>query len=307
MVQVGVRAVRGPDWKWQNQDIGEGHVGTVVEIGKPGSSTSPDKTVVVQWDNGTRTNYRVGYQGAYDLRVLDNAPIGVKHPNIICDGCKKQGVQGTRWKCTKCHDYDLCTLCYMADKHDTAHSFLRFETASSTGVKIGKRAGSTKVQSRGIFNGAKVVRGPDWDWDNQDGGEGKPGKVLDIRGWENESGRSVANVTWVGGVTNVYRLGHKGKVDLKYISDATGGHYYRDHLPVLGEITEIVTAEVTHSRFKVGDKVRVDLEVEILKAMQEGHGGWNSRMVEYIAKVGTVHRITERGDVRVQYEGCSNR
>ena len=32
--------------------------------------------------------------------------------------------------------------------------------------------------------------------------------------------------------------------------------------------------------FKVGDKVRVDLEVEILKAMQEGHGGWNPRMAE---------------------------
>lgn len=30
-------------------------------------------------------------------------------------------------------------------------------------------------------------------------------------------------------------------------------------------------------------------------------------VLQYINKVGTVHRITERGDVRVQYEGCSNR
>lgn len=75
-VELGVRVVRGPDWKWGNQDSGEGHVGTVVEIGKPGSQTSPDKTVVVQWDSGARTNYRVGYQGAYDLRVYDNAPCG---------------------------------------------------------------------------------------------------------------------------------------------------------------------------------------------------------------------------------------
>lgn len=76
MLEVGVRVARGPDWKWGQQDDGEGHVGTVVEIGKPGSSTSPDKTVVVQWDSGSRTNYRVGYQGAYDLRVVDNAPAG---------------------------------------------------------------------------------------------------------------------------------------------------------------------------------------------------------------------------------------
>ena len=34
------------------------------------------------------------------------------------------------------------------------------------------RKGCAKVQMKGIFVGAKVVRGPDWDWSNQDGGEG---------------------------------------------------------------------------------------------------------------------------------------
>lgn len=63
---------------------------------------------------------------------------------------------------------------------------------------------------------------------------GKTGRVIDIRGWDNESGRSVANVTWTSGSTNVYRLGHKGKVDLKYVQEASGGPYYRDHLPILG-------------------------------------------------------------------------
>ena len=67
------------------------------------------------------------------------------------------------------------------------------------------------------------------------GGEGKVGRVIDIRGWENESGRSVANVTWTSGNTNVYRLGHKGKVDIKYTQEASGGTYYRDHLTVLGQ------------------------------------------------------------------------
>ena len=53
---------------------------------------------------------------------------GVKHPNIICDACKKQGIQGMRWKCAKCYDFDLCHQCYMGDKHDHTHAFLRFET-----------------------------------------------------------------------------------------------------------------------------------------------------------------------------------
>jgi E3 ubiquitin-protein ligase mind-bomb len=76
MLEVGIRVVRGPDWKWGNQDSGDGHVGTIVEVGRAGSTSSPDKTVVVQWDMGSRTNYRVGYQEAFDLRLFDNAPAG---------------------------------------------------------------------------------------------------------------------------------------------------------------------------------------------------------------------------------------
>lgn len=75
-MQVGMRVVRGVDWKWGSQDNGEGNVGTVVEIGRTGSPTTPDKTVVVQWDQGNRTNYRTGFQGAYDLLLYDNAQIG---------------------------------------------------------------------------------------------------------------------------------------------------------------------------------------------------------------------------------------
>ena len=66
------------------------------------------------------------------------------------------------------------------------------------------------------------------------GGEGKPGRVADIRGWDVETGRSVASVTWADGTTNVYRVGHKGKVDLKCVGEAAGGFYYREHLPRLG-------------------------------------------------------------------------
>lgn len=73
---VGYRVVRGPDWRWNDQDGGEGNLGTVVEVGKTGSNTSPEKTVIVQWDNGARTNYRMGYHGAYDLLIYDNATVG---------------------------------------------------------------------------------------------------------------------------------------------------------------------------------------------------------------------------------------
>ena len=56
---------------------------------------------------------------------------GVRHSNIICDGCKKHGIMGMRWKCKVCYDYDLCTQCYMNNKHDLGHPFERYETAHS--------------------------------------------------------------------------------------------------------------------------------------------------------------------------------
>lgn len=35
----------------------------------------------MNWDSGHRTNYRVGYQGQYDLTIIDNAQIG----KCMCD------------------------------------------------------------------------------------------------------------------------------------------------------------------------------------------------------------------------------
>ncbi|XP_053137274.1 E3 ubiquitin-protein ligase MIB2 isoform X3 [Hemicordylus capensis] len=301
-MQVGMRVVRGADWKWSNQDNGEGNVGTVVEIGRQGSPTTPDKTVVVQWDHGTRTNYRTGFQGAYDLFLYDNAQIGVRHPNIICDCCKKHGIRGMRWKCKVCFDYDLCMQCYMNNKHDLSHAFERYETAHSRPVTVCPRQNLPRITLKGTFQGAKVVRGPDWEWANQDGGEGKTGRVVDIRGWDVETGRSVASVTWADGTTNVYRVGHKGKVDLKCIAEASGGFYYKEHLPKLGKPAELQKKESTERHpFQHGDKVKCLLDIDILREMQEGHGGWNPKMAEFIGQTGTVHRITDRGDVRVQF------
>lgn len=67
------------------------------------------------------------------------------------------------------------------------------------------------------------------------GGEGKIGKIIDIRGWDFEFGRSVVYVIWQLGLINVYRVGYKGKVDFKYIQLVSGWIYYKEYLFVLGK------------------------------------------------------------------------
>ena len=39
------------------------------------------------------------------------------------------------------------------------------------------RRKSKKITARGIFTGGRVVRGVDWQWEDQDGGNGRRGKV----------------------------------------------------------------------------------------------------------------------------------
>ena len=72
-IEVGLRVVRGPDWKWGDQDGGEGHLGTVIESGE---ETAVGRVVLVLWDTGNRSNYRCGLEGSYDLKVFDSAPTG---------------------------------------------------------------------------------------------------------------------------------------------------------------------------------------------------------------------------------------
>jgi len=43
---------------------------------------------------------------------------------------------------------------------------------------------------------------------------------------------------------------------------------------------EVAAANAIQLKFKIGDKVRVDLDVDVLKAMQEGHGGWHPKMAD---------------------------
>ncbi|XP_026199156.1 sequestosome-1 [Anabas testudineus] len=44
------------------------------------------------------------------------------HPNVTCDGCEGP-VVGTRFKCSVCPDYDLCSSCQAQGKH-TEHALL---------------------------------------------------------------------------------------------------------------------------------------------------------------------------------------
>uniref|UniRef100_H2YAN5 RING-type E3 ubiquitin transferase n=1 Tax=Ciona savignyi TaxID=51511 RepID=H2YAN5_CIOSA len=287
---VGSRVVRGPDWKWGRQDGGEGHVGTV-------RCFESSEEVVIVWDNGTAANYRCS--GQYDLRILDSAASGLKHNGSMCDTCHLQPIYGIRWKCAECHNYDLCSVCYHADKHHLRHRFYRIVTPDGERVLMESRRKSKKISSRGIFPGARVVRGVDWQWEDQDGGNGRKGKITKIQDWTSQNLRSAAYVLWDVGAKNLYRVGYEGMMDLKVVTDAKGPSFYRDHLPCLGQLNGQPSLPVTE--FQLNDQVNIDLDLEIVQSLQHGHGGWTEGMFETLGTTGTVCGIDEDHDIVVSY------
>ncbi len=59
------------------------------------------------------------------------------------------------------------------------------------------------------------------------------------------------------------------------VTDAKGYTFYRDHLPLLGE-----DQQANIGMFSSGDHVSIELDVEIVKNLQTGHGRWSDSMVE---------------------------
>ena len=75
--------------------------------------------------------------------------------------------------------------------------------------------------------------------------------------------------------------------DLKVVTDAKGNGFYRDHLPLLGE-----DREVWLGHFEVGNHVCVEVEVDVMKTLQSGHGGWTEGMREVSGwSLGRTHEV----------------
>jgi len=79
-MQPGLRVIRFGEWKYADQDGGEGHVGTVCLPTKITMESLPFGMAFVAWDSGVIANYWYGggedTDLRCDLRVFDNSQIG---------------------------------------------------------------------------------------------------------------------------------------------------------------------------------------------------------------------------------------
>lgn len=94
-------------------------------------------------------------------------------------------------------------------------------------AKVRRERRQIRAQLKHITTGARVVRGVDWRWDDQDGAPAGEGVVTGEihNGW--------IDVKWDHGVRNSYRMGAEGKFDLKLANC--------DNLPLLEGGTNVNT------------------------------------------------------------------
>ncbi|XP_061196628.1 E3 ubiquitin-protein ligase MIB2-like [Saccostrea echinata] len=294
---AGLRVVRGPDWDQGDSDGGEGHLGTVVGV------IEKEVVVNVVWDIGNITTCRIGKDKKYDLRVFDNASIGIVFKNKKCSECQWELFYGMCWECKICKDTNLCSICYFRGKHDMEHEFVRYTMPNAEGVDVQKRFSSLAMRSFGMYPGAKVIRGKDWEYDDQDGGSGTVGTVRDIRSFKKDmSHRNAVGVMWPSGKGFVYRIGYKGKVDLVCKEVARGFEYYREHLPLLdfNLIKNQVSTQST-AGVKIGDQVCITLSIIELKEAQKNFG-FHDEMESAIGKRGIIDGFADNGGIVVRFQ-----
>ncbi|XP_048453850.1 E3 ubiquitin-protein ligase HERC2 [Rhincodon typus] len=60
------------------------------------------------------------------------------HPGVTCDGCQMFPMNGPRFKCRNCDDFDYCENCFKTRKHNSRHTFGRINEPGQSPVFAGR-------------------------------------------------------------------------------------------------------------------------------------------------------------------------
>lgn len=227
--RLGLRVRRGPDWRWEDQDGGPGGVGRLLGAAGPG-------WVVVRWDGGHENGYRVGEGGAFDLQAAEGGPPAVvsalpqpstAHLAAALPRLEAADEERLRRRLERpdhlpqqerqrhelpLHRQQQSARHQLEQQPPALQKWRRHEQHRSP--HWGQQPGT--VPQWLAREGARVERGPDWKWDNQDGGVGSVGVIV------GEARAGWVSVRWPSGTVNGYRVGDGGRYDLRLAGSAAG-------------------------------------------------------------------------------------
>ncbi|MEE6507642.1 hypothetical protein FKM82_027611 [Ascaphus truei] len=71
------------------------------------------------------------------------------HPEVTCDGCQLFPINGPRFKCRSCDDFDFCETCFKNRKHNSRHTFGRINEPGQSPVFCGRSGKQLKRHHSG--------------------------------------------------------------------------------------------------------------------------------------------------------------
>ncbi|XP_071179495.1 uncharacterized protein [Mytilus edulis] len=238
-IKAGLRVVRN-DKKGGSSKDEPNILGTIKAVEISG------KKVDVLWDDADGiVKCKTGREDAFELLLFDNSLAGSKHtlPGVLCESCQANPLRGIRWKCLNCDFYNLCTVCYMKDKHDISHIFRRIQNEDAKGVEMPPRLDIQKTGKRyakGILPKALVRL------------RGKHKKVWKVAGYcksENDTLELKIKRDEAILQTKISELICKKGRTVKY---------YPDHLPTVGKVA-FGHLEVYFKDKNMKKKIQVDI------------------------------------------------
>ncbi|VDI23404.1 Hypothetical predicted protein [Mytilus galloprovincialis] len=238
-IKAGLRVVR-TDKDGESSKDEPNCIGTIKAVEISG------KKVDVLWDDADRIDEcETGRGDEFELLLFDNSLTGAKHtlPGVLCESCQANPLRGIRWKCLNCDFYNLCTVCYMKDKHDVSHIFRRIQNEDAKGVEMPPRLDiqkTGKMYAKGILPKALVRL------------RGKHKKVWKVAGYcksENDTLELKIKRDEAILQTKISELICKKGRTVKY---------YPDHLPTVGKVA-FGHLEVYFKDKNMKKKIQVDI------------------------------------------------
>jgi len=248
----GLRVKRGPDWKWEMQDGGAGRMGTVVGAPSDASWArvrwDHGKANTYRWGHEGKTDLAIvpGKRPSISdvpdlLEAVDKSPGSLEWDNTVgplmvaAYDTNSSGAIDTSSEARALSCAVFETLESEFDGSSDYSQPMRVVYGFKAGYGwVGGAVGfSEKVRSQVDSEwlrctgkdvvigssvdvlpvGSRVRRGPDWKWEDQDGGPGKLGTVVRA-----PTAKDWVKVEWDAGGSNTYRWGHSDARDVEVVS-----------------------------------------------------------------------------------------
>ncbi len=143
----GAEMRQGPSYGARNPVLVDGtadfqRLGDLMQALDGGDTTPDEHTSYFEWRDGNgagsadrkeQNTLNLLYNIAADKARLDS----YIHRGVTCDGCNTMPIQGIRYRCANCLDYDLCESCEAQELHIKTHIFYKIRVPAPSMGPLG--------------------------------------------------------------------------------------------------------------------------------------------------------------------------